>query len=94
MIFHETMSSGLLVPVVKPPTPPEHEVRLAIRERLSQLLEDLEEFEQTTHGVVSDGSIRSVASALQECYDDPRAYTISDLHQLISQFLANSQTKD
>jgi hypothetical protein len=82
--------SGLLVALEKPTPPPEHSVRQVIRDAMAKLAEELGNFEQTTHCVIGDGSIRSVADALRDCYDDPRAYTISDLNQLIDQFLAKA----
>lgn len=83
--------SGLLVPATKPEPPPEHPVRKVIREAMAKVAEELGNFEQTTHGILGDGTVYSVAGALARCYEDPRAYTISDLNQLIDQFVKAAQ---
>lgn len=83
---YQQRESGLVVPISKPEPPPEHPVRQVIREALAGLDERLSEFEHTCHGTFGDGSIGLVAKALVQCWNEPKAYTISDLAQLIEQF--------
>ena len=65
----------------EPPPRPEHPARELIRKALTGLAVELTRFEMTTHGALSTGHIESVADALIRCYQDPRAFTISELHQ-------------
>lgn len=65
-------------------------MRVVIRDGLRQLNEALSDFEHTTHGVMSDGSIGSVGRYLAACYDAPSAFSVSSLSQVIDQFLDRS----
>lgn len=88
MTTYEVRPSGLAVPKEKPATPPEHTLRPKIRALLQQLADACGEYEQTTHGALrGGGGIYIVTEALIRAYDDPRAYTISDLQQKIGYFL-------
>jgi len=89
-VILQERQSGLLVPVTKPEPPPEHPVRQVIRDSMAKLAVELEEFTHTTHGVLSGGKMDSVGSALVECYEQPSAYTISTLYQVIEQLLAKA----
>lgn len=79
--------SGLLVATGNPPEPQEHPACRVIRDAMAGLAEKLGEFEQTTQGVLGDRTIYSVARALARCYENPTAYEISTLSQLIHQFV-------
>lgn len=79
--------SGLIVPMETPPPPPEHPVRAVIRKSLQELGERLRSFEQTTHGHFACDGISSVATDLTRAYDNPTAYTISNLEQSIERLL-------
>ena len=69
-------------------------MRAVIREGLQRLNDDLGDFEHTTHGVLGDGSIDAVARHLSYCYEDPSAFSVSSLSQVINQFLTRSGTAD
>lgn len=79
----EQRPSGLITPVdpAEPPPRPEHPARKIIRDAMADLHEKLSHFEQTTHGTLGC-CIEDVGPALVRCYNDPRAYTISDLAQI------------
>jgi hypothetical protein len=81
--IYEQRPSGLIAPAEPPKPPPEHPVREIIRECLADLSKRLEGFEHTTHGGLGPFTIEAAADALVECYNRPKAYTISDLAQHI-----------
>lgn len=85
---YQQRESGLVVPISKPEPPPEHPVRQVIREALAALNERLCKFEHTCHATCGNGSIESATKALNRCFNEPTAYTISDLSQLLDQFQA------
>lgn len=80
------LPSGIIVPSVKSP-PKEHSVRKLIRETLEGLQDKLGSYEQTCHGVMGPNSIEDVGRDLAKCYEDPGAYSISTLSQVIGNFL-------
>lgn len=66
----------------------ENPVRQAIREALAGLADRLDEFEQTTHGLIPTGPpIECVGRHLVEAFNDPRGYTTSNLAQSIRALL-------
>lgn len=75
--------------ILKPP--PGTHVHLLVREiihkHLRALVTDLDDFEQTTHGLLAPGTLESVTAGLLQCYSKPDDYTISDLAQRIRAFL-------
>lgn len=91
--IYEQRSSGLIAPVQPKPPPPEHPVRQYIRDKLKELAELLDHHEQTTHGCLGPFNIEAVASALEDCYRDPKAYTISTLAQHIRGLLKVSNSR-
>lgn len=63
-------------------------VQQIIATKLKELAKELEQFEQTTHGKIGQWcSIERVASALVAAHNEPSAYNISDLSQLIEMYL-------
>lgn len=54
----------------------EHPVKEIIRRKLAELADELCRFEQTTHG-----SLVLSLGAIEECYKNPTAFTISELSQ-------------
>jgi hypothetical protein len=84
-------SSGLLIPSKAAEQHEEHPARRVIREAMANLKEQLDGFEQTTHGVLTCGDFDSVCGSLARCYDETNAYTISDLAQVIRCFVEKSK---
>lgn len=62
-------------------------VREIIHKHLRALVADLDDFDQTTHGLLAPGTLESVNVGLLQCYRKPDSYTISDLAQRIRAFL-------
>ncbi len=94
-----TTPSGLILATDKPivpPAPPEHPVRAVIRKHLAALADELDGFEQTTHGHIRlpPGGIGSVAEEIVNCYDEPRAFSISSLSQEIRVLLKEAGGAD
>lgn len=58
-----------------------------IRKHLGNLLSDLDELAQTTHGLLADGDAWSVSESIADCYLDPSPFTVSELAQTIRQFI-------
>ncbi len=69
----------------------EHPVRGKIREALAALKDELDGFEQTCHGRMGPDDIYDAAGGIILCYEDPTAYSISDLSQAIGNFLKAEQ---
>lgn len=69
-----------------PPPPPEHPARKVIREALRKLSDELDQFEQATHGI-GDSHMETVGSYLADCYEHPTPYSISSLSQVINNLL-------
>ena len=87
---YEQRESGLIVPKAKsepPVPPPEHPVRQDIREVLLDLHTQLGQYEQTTHAAMGPHTIETVAKSLVAAYNDPSAYTVSNLYQHIEGFI-------
>lgn len=66
-------------------------IRAAIRAVLKALETDLGSFLQTTHGCLGGGSIEDVADRLQMCWNDPNAFNVSELSQVIRAFLKREE---
>lgn len=67
------------------------EVRSVIESALRKLLEDLRQFEKTTHGRIDhwNNDIGPVVYDLGEVYRKPCPYTVSNLSQALTIFLRN-----
>jgi len=50
---------------------------------LGHLRQALEQFEQTTHGSLSEFSIEGFAARLILAWNDPTPYNVSELYQLV-----------
>ncbi len=90
----EERESGLVVPVQPPAPEPEHPARAVIRQALRKLAGELGQFDQTTHGRLGSPTIDAVAADLIVCYQDPRAYTISNLVQAIRALCQEDESRD
>ena len=66
---------------------PSPSVPEVIRNALARLSDDLKKFEQTTHGTMEPYCMDGVARALVACYENPSAYTVSTLSQVIDGLL-------
>lgn len=65
----------------------EHLAKAMIRDALSKLSAALADLEQTTHGYIGSDDIRCIADNLTACYQNPSAYSVSNLSQSIERFL-------
>jgi len=72
-------------------TQTEHPVRGKIREALSALKDELDQFEQTCVGRMGADDLSAVADWLVEAYEHPSPSFISDLSQAIGNFLKAEQ---
>ena len=61
-----------------------------LKHHLSHLKKDLDAYEQTTHGCMCGGDLRSVCDALMAAEANPSSYTISTLSQMLDKYLGNS----
>ena len=69
-------------------------VRTVIHSALYRLLDDLGDFEQTTHGsIFDDGTLDSVLAGLKQCYESPGRHSISELDQRIRKFLDHDERR-
>lgn len=63
------------------------QIRATIRKHLENLKKDLDQYDQTTHGLLTHGSIDQVGHYIARAYNAPDAYSNSNLVQAIEQFL-------
>ena len=67
----------------------EHPARKDIRECMQLLVDRLTAYEQTTHGHIwtEPLSMKTLADAMVDAYDEPTAFYISELSQLIKRLV-------
>lgn len=92
----EQRKSGLVVASDRPPkptAPPEPTARKALRRSLAAVRDSLCGFEQTTHGIIcaKPVTIEYVCEELVKAYNEPDAYHLSNLSQVIGKFCSQEQ---